>query len=82
MLDVGCGTGSWLAAQARAFAERGASWFGVDPSDAMLARARAKLPQAALHTAPAEAEQLALRPGHVAVLLHRAKKDLLACLTT
>lgn len=28
------------------------------------------------------AEQLALRPGHVAVLLHRAKRDLLACLTT
>ncbi len=26
------------------------------------------------------AEQLALRPGHVAVLLHRAKKDLLACM--
>lgn len=27
------------------------------------------------------ATELALRPGHVAVLLHRAKKDLLACMT-
>ena len=56
VLDVGCGTGTWLAAQAEHFGgEREVSWFGIDPSEAMLARARAKLPVAALAIASAEA---------------------------
>ncbi len=55
VLDVGCGTGTWLAAQARAFAGRGVTWHGADPSDAMLAHARGKLPEATLVVAPAEA---------------------------
>ncbi len=55
VLDVGCGTGSWLAAQAEAFALHDARWFGIDPAEAMLARARVKLPKAVLQQAPAEA---------------------------
>lgn len=43
VLDVGCGTGNWLVAQVAAFGERIAP-AGNDPSSAMLARARAKLP--------------------------------------
>jgi len=54
VLDVGCGTGTWLAAQLGAYESLGASWFGVDPSEAMLERARAKVPQASLSIAPAE----------------------------
>jgi ubiquinone/menaquinone biosynthesis C-methylase UbiE len=54
VLDVGCGTGAWLRAQRDAFGARGAEWFGVDPSEAMLARARAKLPDADLRRASAE----------------------------
>ena len=41
VLDLGCGTGRWLASQSECF---GASvqWLGVDPSSAMLAAAKAK----------------------------------------
>lgn len=42
VLDLGCGTGRWLAAQRDAFVGRGVEWFGADPSLAMLAQARAK----------------------------------------
>jgi len=52
VLDVGCGTGLWLARQAALpCAPRLA---GVDPSAEMLARARARLPGADLRIAPAE----------------------------
>jgi SAM-dependent methyltransferase len=53
VLDVGCGTGLWLEAQARAFPALSVA--GVDPSPAMLARAAARLPRADLRVAPAEA---------------------------
>jgi len=53
VLDVGCGTGSWLVAQARAFGER-VELAGVDPSSAMLARAKEKMPHVPLSVASAE----------------------------
>lgn len=53
VLDVGCGTGSWLAAHAREFGDR-VELAGVDPSEAMLARARQKLPHVPLSVAYAE----------------------------
>jgi SAM-dependent methyltransferase len=53
VLDVGCGTGNWLAGQAAAFGGR-VELFGVDPSEAMLARARTKLPGVELGVASAE----------------------------
>ena len=53
VLDVGCGTGNWLAAQAAAFGGR-VALVGTDPSAAMLARARAKAPSARLLRGRAE----------------------------
>ncbi|MEK7476128.1 MAG: class I SAM-dependent methyltransferase [Candidatus Coatesbacteria bacterium] len=44
VLDVGCGTGIWLAAQTRHFAGRSVRWVGVDPSGGMLAVAKRALP--------------------------------------
>lgn len=54
VLDVGCGTGSYLAAQAQALGDR-VQLSGIDPSQAMLDRARDKLPAARLAVASAEA---------------------------
>lgn len=54
VLDVGCGTGSYLAAQSRALGDR-VELSGIDPSDAMLSRARAKVPEAHLGVAGVEA---------------------------
>ena len=42
VLDLGCGTGRWLAAQREFFVDRTVEWLGVDPSSAMLAEANAK----------------------------------------
>jgi SAM-dependent methyltransferase len=42
VLDLGCGTGRWLAAQHAFFGGSGVTWLGADPSPAMLAEARAK----------------------------------------
>ncbi|HJR24075.1 MAG TPA: methyltransferase domain-containing protein [Acidimicrobiales bacterium] len=42
VLDVGCGTGSWLAAQRGFFGDAPVTFVGADPSPAMLAEARAK----------------------------------------
>jgi len=53
VLDVGCGTGTWLAAQAAAFGEA-VLLHGTDPSGAMLARARGKVGSAALTRGRAE----------------------------
>jgi ubiquinone/menaquinone biosynthesis C-methylase UbiE len=51
VLDVGCGTGTLAAA----LAERGARVWGIDPSEEMLARARARgAPGAALKRGTAE----------------------------
>ena len=49
-LEVGCGTGHWLAA----LSDLGARLLGVDPSSAMLHKARSKAPKAALVCARAE----------------------------
>jgi len=49
-LEVGCGTGHWLAA----LSDLGVSLLGVDPSSAMLQKARSKAPRAALVCARAE----------------------------
>lgn len=54
ILDVGCGTGAWLAAQHHHAGDRPATWSGADPSPAMLERARAKCPWADLRPAGAE----------------------------
>jgi ubiquinone/menaquinone biosynthesis C-methylase UbiE len=54
VLDIGCGTGTWLAAQHAAFDRDGVEWIGADPSEAMLARARSKLPCARFVVAKAE----------------------------
>jgi SAM-dependent methyltransferase len=42
VLDLGCGTGRWLAAQRHAHADRAVTWLGADPSSAMLDEARVK----------------------------------------
>ncbi|HUG52354.1 MAG TPA: methyltransferase domain-containing protein [Vicinamibacteria bacterium] len=51
VLEVGCGTGRWLSEAHRA----GARAVGLDPSPAMLARARALVPAASLVRGRAEA---------------------------
>lgn len=53
VLDLGCGTGNWLAVQMEAFGGA-ASWFGIDRSAQMLAHARRKAPQARLAIGTAE----------------------------
>lgn len=55
VLDVGCGTGLWLAFHAALPALAGARFSGCDPSPEMLERARARLPGADLRVAFAEA---------------------------
>ena len=61
VLDVGCGTGNYLAVQRSAFSDANVRWIGVDPSDAMLSRARSKLPRVEL--LEGRAEDLPLAPG-------------------
>ncbi len=39
VLDLGCGTALWLAAQSRYFSNADIHWFGLDPAEAMLAEA-------------------------------------------
>jgi ubiquinone/menaquinone biosynthesis C-methylase UbiE len=55
VLDVGCGTGNWLAAQTAAFEGQPVLFHGVDPSPAMLEHARAKTPSADVQLGRAEA---------------------------
>lgn len=50
-LDVGCGTGNYTAA----VAARGGRWWGLDPSDVMLASARARHPEIGWQRGAAEA---------------------------
>jgi SAM-dependent methyltransferase len=42
VLDVGTGTGRWLAAQREFFGDQRVEWLGLDPSAAMLGEANAK----------------------------------------
>lgn len=42
VLDLGCGTGTWLATQRELFGDARVAWLGADPSSAMIAEARAK----------------------------------------
>ena len=51
VLDVGCGSGVFL----RAAADRGAQVFGLDASEALLAIARARVPEADLRTGDMQA---------------------------
>lgn len=69
VLDVGCGTGTWLATQSDALGPTAASWFGADPSSGMLARARAKAPHATFVVATAES--LPFPDGHFAFVATR-----------
>lgn len=62
VLDLGCGTGTWLAAQREMFAGSSVEWFGVDPSAAMLAQATAKRLTTVVR---ARAEDLPLRDATV-----------------
>ena len=55
VLDVACGTGTYLAVQRDAFADRGVALFGVDASEDMLRHARRKVPEATLAHGRAEA---------------------------
>jgi ubiquinone/menaquinone biosynthesis C-methylase UbiE len=43
ILDIGCGTGNWIAAQRDYYPDLKAVWLGVDASPEMLAVAKAKL---------------------------------------
>lgn len=54
VLDVGCGTGTYLEIQRGHFSSRFIHWFGIDPSGAMLDVARTKLPIAVVARARAE----------------------------
>jgi SAM-dependent methyltransferase len=55
VLDLGCGTGRWLAAQLAHFVDLPVRWVGADPSAGMLAVARRNAPGAELVRAGAEA---------------------------
>ena len=61
ILDVACGTGNWLAVQARAYASQPVEWHGLDASPDMLKVARAKVPAARL--VEGRAENLPYRDG-------------------
>jgi ubiquinone/menaquinone biosynthesis C-methylase UbiE len=63
VLDLACGTGNHLAAQSRAYAGKGVRWLGLDASDAMLARAREKLP--GLDLRQGRAESLPFAAGEI-----------------
>jgi ubiquinone/menaquinone biosynthesis C-methylase UbiE len=58
VLEVGCGTGNYLAALSEVPA---CHCWGIDPSEAMLAEARKNCPEAQISCAPAE--QMALASG-------------------
>ena len=63
VLEVGCGTGRWLAEAGAA----GARGIGLDPSAGMLARARQQVPSARL--LQGRAEMLPLAPGRCGAVL-------------
>jgi len=57
VLDLGCGTGRWLAGQREFFRDSRVTFLGADPSSAMLAEARAK---GVVNLTRAQAEDLPL----------------------
>jgi ubiquinone/menaquinone biosynthesis C-methylase UbiE len=63
VLDVGCGTGNYLARQIASFQGKNVRWLGVDPSPGMLRYAREKAPSAEL--AVGRAESLPFADGSV-----------------
>ncbi len=54
VLDLGCGTGSYIESQSKSGKHQNIEWHGVDPSDAMLNRARTKVSRANFHLGKAE----------------------------
>lgn len=64
VLDVGCGTGTWLSTNSSRLGSQGVSWCGIDPSQSMLTVAHEKVPFANL--ALARAEDIPLRDGSCA----------------
>lgn len=55
VLDLACGTGNYMRAQREAFPGAAITWRGLDRAEAMLDRARAKVPEAELIQGRAEA---------------------------
>lgn len=54
VLDLGCGTGSFIESQATGTRNKNIQWHGLDPSEEMLRIAEAKVPFAKFHTGAAE----------------------------
>lgn len=54
VLDLGCGTGSYIESQNKSGKYQNIEWHGVDPSEAMLNRARTKVSRANFHLGKAE----------------------------
>lgn len=54
VLDLGCGTGSYIESQSRSGKHQNIEWHGIDPSAAMLTRARTKVSRAHFHLGKAE----------------------------
>ena len=54
VLDLGCGTGSYIESQACLTQHKNIDWHGVDPADEMLQLARKKAPFAKFYQATAE----------------------------
>jgi ubiquinone/menaquinone biosynthesis C-methylase UbiE len=54
VLDLGCGTGTYLELHARLPKHKNVQWYGADPSEEMLSIAMGKVPRAKFHKAMAE----------------------------
>lgn len=54
VLDLGCGTGSFIESQTTDAKNKNIQWHGLDPSEEMLQIARTKVPFAKFHTGAAE----------------------------
>lgn len=54
VLDLGCGTGTYLEVQASLPKHKNIQWYGADPSEEMLRIAKSKVPFAKFHNAVAE----------------------------
>jgi ubiquinone/menaquinone biosynthesis C-methylase UbiE len=54
ILDVGCGTGSYIQSQAALPGNKNIRWYGIDPNEKMLSIAKAKVPFAEFYPDAAE----------------------------